>query len=71
MEDEMKIMVRYGEIGLKSDQVRKKFEQKLMENAQYLFDNFVGFHWVLVYGNWLEELKKVSELLDLDLKLPE
>lgn len=40
-----------------------------VDNAQYLYDNFVGFHWVLVYGDCVEELKKIAEVLGLDLKL--
>ncbi len=40
-------------------------------DAQFLFDNFEGFHWVLVYGNWMEELKKAADLLDIKPKFPE
>lgn len=39
-----------------------------VENAKFLFDNFQGFHWVMVYGNWLNELEKACNLLGVQLK---
>ncbi|KXA98058.1 hypothetical protein AKJ37_01490 [candidate division MSBL1 archaeon SCGC-AAA259I09] len=42
-----------------------------VEDAQFLFNNFKGFHWVLVYGNWMEELKKAVDLLGMELVFPE
>ncbi|KXB07673.1 hypothetical protein AKJ51_00575 [candidate division MSBL1 archaeon SCGC-AAA382A20] len=42
-----------------------------VEDAKFLFDNFKGFHWVLVYGDWMEELKKAVDLLGMELLYPE
>lgn len=42
-----------------------------VKNAQYLLDNFRGFHWVMVYGDWMEELKKACDLLNIEVKFPE
>lgn len=39
-----------------------------VEDASFLFDNFQGFHWVLVYGDWMEELKKACDLLGMKLR---
>lgn len=39
-----------------------------VEDARFLFDNFMGFHWVLVYGDWMEELKKTCDLLEMKLR---
>lgn len=39
-----------------------------VSDARFLFDNFQGFHWVLVYGDWMEELKKACDLLDMKLR---
>lgn len=36
----MLIMIRYGEIGLKSDQVRRKFEEKLIHNIKERSEEF-------------------------------
>ncbi|KXB07838.1 hypothetical protein AKJ56_02245 [candidate division MSBL1 archaeon SCGC-AAA382N08] len=38
-----------------------------VEDAQFLLDNFKGFHWVMVYGSWTAELKKACDLLDMNL----
>lgn len=43
----------------------------LVDDAQFLFDNFKGFHWVLVYGDWMEELKKACDLLGMKLRFTE
>lgn len=39
-----------------------------VDDAKFLFDNFSGFHWVLVYGDWMEELKKAVDLLGMKLR---
>ncbi len=39
-----------------------------VEDAQYLLDNFKGFHWVMVYGNWTKELEKACDLLGIKLR---
>lgn len=41
-----------------------------VEDGRFLFDNFMGFHWVLVYGDWMEELKKACDLLGMKLRFP-
>lgn len=39
-----------------------------VDNAEFLFDNFQGFHWVMVYGDWMDELKKACDLLGVKLR---
>lgn len=39
-------------------------------DGRFLFDNFMGFHWVLVYGDWMEELKKACDLLEIKMRFP-
>jgi len=39
-----------------------------VNDAEFLFDNFQGFHWVMVYGNWLNELEKACDLLGIKLR---
>ncbi len=42
-----------------------------VEDGSFLFDNFKGFHWVMVYGDWMEELEKAVDLLGMKLRYPE
>ncbi len=39
-----------------------------VSDAQFLFDNFKGFHWVMVYEDWMEELKKACDLLGIEMR---
>lgn len=39
-----------------------------VKDAQYLLDNFKGFHWVMVYDKWMDELKKACDLLGIKLR---
>ncbi|KXA92589.1 hypothetical protein AKJ37_02910 [candidate division MSBL1 archaeon SCGC-AAA259I09] len=42
-----------------------------VEDSQFLLDNFKGFHWVMVYDEWIEELEKACDLLSIQLITPE
>lgn len=40
-------------------------------DAQYLMENFVGFHWVLVYGDYIQDLENFASFKDLNFLFPE
>lgn len=40
-------------------------------DSEYLFEEFQGFHWVMVYGNWMNRLKETANILDVEFLAPE
>jgi L-fucose isomerase-like protein len=44
---------------------RNQFEVKV-KDSKALFEQWVGFHWVACYGNYLEEIKRACKLLEIE-----
>lgn len=40
-------------------------------DASFLYDQFQGFHWVLVYGDWMGRLRRVARLLEVEFLHPD
>jgi len=39
-------------------------------DSEYLFDEFQGFHWVMVYGDWMRRLEETADLLEVEFLAP-
>ncbi|MGM0381559.1 MAG: L-arabinose isomerase family protein [bacterium] len=39
-------------------------------DGRFLYDNFQGFHWIMVYGDWMTRLREAVELLEVDFLTP-
>ncbi len=39
-------------------------------DGRFLYDNFQGFHWIMVYGDWMDRLHQAVELLEVDFLTP-
>ncbi len=39
-------------------------------DGRFLYDNFQGFHWIMVYGDWMNRLQEAVELLEVDFLTP-
>lgn len=39
-------------------------------DGKFLYDNFQGFHWITVYGDWMSRLEETAKLLDVNFLTP-
>lgn len=40
-------------------------------DSEYLYEEFQGFHWLMVYGNWMNRLEHTARILGVELLSPD